>query len=95
MLAVLEEAVHCFQEYVLSTRPRKQRLFQEVKEWLIEKDSEYLYSFENICDTLGLHPHYIRQGLFAWKEAKLKLNSVEGHRSGRESIENPYKAHFD
>jgi hypothetical protein len=86
MLAVLEEAIHSFQEYVLSTRPREQRLFQEAEEWLIEKDSEYLYSFENISETLGLHPHYIRQGLLVWKEAKLKLSFIEGHRSGRAKV---------
>jgi len=82
MLAVLEEAVHCFQEYVLSTRPREQRLFQEAEEWILEKNSDYLFSFENICETLKLHPYYIRQWLLCWKEAQLKLSSVEGHRAG-------------
>jgi hypothetical protein len=86
MLAVLEEAVKCFQEYVLSTRPREQRLFREAEEWLIEKDSEYLYSFENICETLGLHPHYIRQGLLVWKEAQVKLSSIEGHHPDRPKV---------
>src|SRR4030095_16789481 len=86
MLAVLEEAVKCFQDYVLSTRPLEQRLFQEAEEWLIEKDSEYLYSFENICETLGLHPHYIRQGLLVWKEAQVKLSAIEGHHPGRAKV---------
>jgi hypothetical protein len=82
MLAVLEEAVQCFQDYVLSTRPREKRLFQEAEEWILEKDSNYLFSFESICETLKIHPNYIRQGLLCWKEANLKVSSVEGHRAG-------------
>jgi hypothetical protein len=86
MLAVLEEAVKCFQEYVLATRPREKRLFQEAEEWILEKDSDYLFSFESICQTLGLQPDYTRQGLLVWKEAKLKLSSVEGHCVGRPKL---------
>ena len=86
MLAVLEEAVKCFQEYVLATRPREKRLFQEAEEWILETDSDYLFSFDSICQTLGLHPDYTRQALLVWKEAKLKLSSVEGHRVGRPKL---------
>jgi len=93
MLAVLEEAVKCFQEYVLATRPREKRLFQEAEEWILETDSEYLFSFESICQTLGLHPDYTRQGLLVWKEAKLKLSSVEGHRVGRPKLARTRVAH--
>jgi hypothetical protein len=77
MVAVLEEAVQCFQEYVLSVRPREQRLFQEAEEWFLNKDSDYIFSFEYICDTLKLHPDHIRQGLVTWRDAKRKINSLK------------------
>ena len=86
MLAVLESAVEYFQKYVLARKPRGKQLFQEAEEWFLDKDSEALYSFENICDTLGLHPDYIRKGLIVWKEAKLKLSSVEAHPEGRPKL---------
>src|SRR4029453_3006590 len=82
MLAVLENAVEYFQKYVLARKPSGKKRFQEAEEWLLEKDSESFFSFENICETLQLHPNYIRQGLMCWKEAKLKLSSVDGHRAG-------------
>jgi hypothetical protein len=82
MLAVLENAVEYFQKYVLARNPGGKQRFQETEEWFLEKDSEALYSFENICETLGLHPDPIRKGLLVWKEAKLKLSSVEGHPAG-------------
>ena len=86
MLAVLESAVEDFQKYVLARNPRGKRLFQEAEEWFLEKDSEELFSFENICETLQLHPDYIRQGLMVWKEAKLKLHSVDGPSSGHTKL---------
>ena len=78
MLAVLESAVEDFQKYVLARNLRGKKLFEQAEEWFLE-NSDALFSFENICETLQLHPDYIRQGLMVWKEAKLKTLSVEGH----------------
>jgi hypothetical protein len=86
MLAVLENAVEYFQKHVLARNPRGKQLFQEAEEWFLDKDSEALYSFENICETLGLHPDPIRKGLMVWKEAKLKTLSIEGHRQSRTEL---------
>ena len=86
MFAVLENVVEDFQKYVLARNPGGKQRFQEAEEWFLEKDSEALYSFENICETLGLHPDPIRRGLMVWKEAKLKLSSVEGHPAGRPKL---------
>ena len=86
MLAVLESAVEEFQKYVLARNPRGKQLFQEAEEWFLEKDGETLYSFENICETLGLHPDHIRKGLVVWKEAKLKLSSVDSHPPSRPKL---------
>jgi hypothetical protein len=83
MLAVLESAVEDFQKYVLARNPRGKQLFQEVEEWFLDNDSDELFSFESICETLGLHPEPIRKGLMVWKEAKIKAPSVEVHRQRR------------
>src|SRR4030095_12987925 len=76
MLAVLENAVEYFQKYVLARKPSGKQLFREAEEWFLDKDGEALYSFENICEILGLHPDPIRKGLMVWKEAKLKTRSL-------------------
>src|SRR5262247_3815979 len=67
MLAVLESAVEDFQKYVLARKPRGKQLFREAEEWFLDKDNEALYSFENVCETLGFHPDQIRKGLMGWK----------------------------
>jgi hypothetical protein len=86
MFAVLENAVEYFQKYVLARKPSGKQLFREAEEWFLDKENEALYSFENICDTLGFHPDHIRKGLMAWKEARIKLNSVDAHRAGRPKL---------
>jgi hypothetical protein len=78
MFAVLENAVEYFQKYVLARKPSGKQLFREAEEWFLDKENEALYSFENICETLGLHPDPIRKGLMVWKEAKLRLSTVDG-----------------
>jgi hypothetical protein len=83
MLAVLESAVEDFQKYVLARHTSGKKLFQQAEEWFLDNDSGALFSFESICETLQLHPHYIRQGLLLWKEAKLKTPSVEVYRQSR------------
>ena len=80
MLAVLQDAVECFQENVLSQQPWEKKLFQEAENWVLAKNTDWLFSFESICETLQLHPDYIRRGLLIWKEAKRKSHSVEDQR---------------
>ena len=92
MLAILESAVEDFQKYVLARKPSGKKLFQQAEEWFLEKDSELLFSFENICETLQLHPDYIRQGLMGWKEAKVKSLSVEDHQ-GRTKLHSSRVSH--
>jgi hypothetical protein len=83
---VLESAVEDFQKYVLARKPRGKKLFQEAEEWFLERNSDELFSFENICDTLQLHPDYIRKGLLRWKEAKLNGCGAEPHPAGRAKL---------
>ena len=51
MLAVLQDAVVCFQEHILAKCKRKQSLHREAEE----------------CEMLGLDASYMRQGLLRWK----------------------------
>ena len=70
MLAVLQDAVECFQANVLSEQPWEHKLFQEAQDWILDKNTDWSFSFENICGTLKLNRDYIRRGLLVWKETK-------------------------
>lgn len=72
MLAVLEDAVVCFQDNLTAVTPRKQSLFRDAENWILDESKSYLFSFENICEGLALDPNYVRRGLIRWKEMVLR-----------------------
>ena len=83
MLAVLEDAVICFQKYFGAKDERSRKLFEEAEEWISDSYSNLLFSFTNICEVLGLDPGYIQKGTAKWKERieKPRLKYIYSGRS--------------
>lgn len=71
MLAILEEAIACFRKYVHARDERGKALFRDAEQWILERESEWIFSFDSICETLGINASYLRQGLIRWKEREL------------------------
>jgi len=74
MLAVLEDGVICFQKYISTQDEKGKRLLSEAEEWLLmeQNGEDWLFSFDNVCETLGLNPGYIREGLLRWRHHRLR-----------------------
>jgi hypothetical protein len=72
MLAVLEDAIDCFQKYAHTNDLRGRQLFLESYEWIMSPDKRWLFSFENICQIVDMNPDYIRQGLSRWRSQNAK-----------------------
>jgi len=66
MLAILEDAVSRYQDNLLSQDKRGKRLFADAEDWFVETGSDWIFSFENVCEALGFNPAYVRQGLLRW-----------------------------
>jgi len=77
MLAVLWDAVACFQSNLGAISKRKQQLFVDAEQWIWNSDQNYLFSFENICAWLGFEPDCVRRGLMAWKEIALAKRATQ------------------
>jgi hypothetical protein len=71
MVAVLEDAVHCFQKYALATDSRSKELFLQAEEWFMEPDSGATLTFEFICEARGLDADSIRARLRRWRERQI------------------------
>jgi len=71
ILAMLEDAVSCFQVYVTARSGRGKRLFNETEEWIMTKHGDWIFSFASVCEILGFNPEYVRQGLRRWKKKTL------------------------
>jgi hypothetical protein len=75
LLAVLEDAISCFQKYLFSKDGKGKALFLEAQEWILDEDTDWLFSFANVCEMLGFEPSYLRDGLLRWKSDKLDSHS--------------------
>jgi hypothetical protein len=72
ILALLEDAINCYQDNLISRSGKKKRLFEDTEQWVLRTDGDWIFSFDNVCDALGLNPEYVRQGLLRWKERSQK-----------------------
>ena len=81
MLAVLQDAVVCFQENVKANCKRKQLMHLDAVAWILNDDKSYLFSFENVCDALGYDAGYMRDGLLRWKRAALETRAEKAARA--------------
>ena len=77
MLAVLEDAIACYQKYVTARDGKGKLLFQETEEWIVDENGDWLFSFANVCETLGFDPNYMRRGLLEWKARKLDVSKAK------------------
>ena len=77
MLAILEDAVNSFQENIFAESGKRKILFDDVEQWIRADGSDWVFSFDHICEALGFTPAYVRQGLLRWRE-KNRSKPVKG-----------------
>ena len=68
MLAVLEDAVDCYQKFAFTKEHRGREMFAEAEEWLFSSDNSWVFAYENVCETLGVNADYVRRGLQEWRQ---------------------------
>ena len=72
MLAVLQDAVECYQKYALARDPRGTLLFDDARDWIESGEREWPFSYENICDVLGIEAAYVRSGLAPLRSTEIR-----------------------
>ncbi len=68
MLAVLEDALGCFQDHCSAKHGKRKQLYDNVHQWFFDPADDRVFSFSNICSALGFEPDYIRKGLAQWRK---------------------------
>lgn len=71
LIAVLEDAIHCFQKFMFPKNAQQRRLFREAEQWLMSEELDTPLTFNSICHVIGLDPSYLRRGLHKWQEQRL------------------------
>ena len=76
MIAILKDAIECLDKYRGARTSLGSGQYQNALEWVEDEGTEWLFSFNNICDLLGFDPDYLRKVLIK-KEGRY-ANSVRG-----------------
>jgi hypothetical protein len=63
MIAILKDAVECLDKYRGARSAPARSQYQNALEWVQDKNTEWLFSFTNLCDLLGFDPDYMREVL--------------------------------
>jgi hypothetical protein len=63
MLAVLEDAVTCIQKYASVSKGKEKRWFREAMEWILTTDYDWVFSFNNVCEAVGMSSSCLRRAL--------------------------------
>jgi hypothetical protein len=61
--AILEDAIHEYHKYRDARDAAGKERFREAEEWIMHEGDEWIFSFDNVCEFLGLDPEYLRRGL--------------------------------
>ena len=63
LLAILEDAIHCYRKFASAHNRAGRQQFREAEEWLMGGGDGWVFAFEHVCELLGLDPEYVRRGL--------------------------------
>jgi len=78
LIAILEDALACFQRYSGGKSRREHRLFKEAEGWIMLADNRPrrgddtapAFSFEYVCEVLGIAPDHLRRRLRRWRDSQ-------------------------
>lgn len=68
LIAIMQDAVECFQKHIHARDSKRRQLYLDAESWISSDDYSGTFSFNNVCDLLGMSPEYLRQGLIDWRD---------------------------
>lgn len=74
--AVLQDAVDCFQKYLVTADRRQRGLYLDAEAWILSRERGWPFAFENVCEQLNLDATYLRRGLLAWRDRELAARGL-------------------
>lgn len=63
MIALMRDAIRCIERYRCACDSLGRRRFEQELDWILSDDTDRLYAFARICETLGLEPDAVRRSL--------------------------------
>jgi hypothetical protein len=63
MAALLSDGIESYITWGLKKARGEALPYSEVAEWVESQDRGYIFSFDMVCESLGINPNYLRLGL--------------------------------
>ena len=80
MLAMLADAINVYQQGVLARSTRKRLLYVDAERWIMAgRPTLHAFSFETVCESLGVDPSMLRRRMIAWKHEARRDRESPGH----------------
>ncbi|HXG52434.1 MAG TPA: hypothetical protein VNN77_13645 [candidate division Zixibacteria bacterium] len=70
--AILKDAIDAYLKCSSARDRAGKERFAEAERWIMDTSDTWIFSFQNVCELLGLDPGYIRRGLRELKEKPLE-----------------------
>jgi hypothetical protein len=77
MRAMLQDAVLCLLGEAAPANDRS-RLAEEARLWIRSRSREWIFSFESVCDALGINPDYARRELLRMADQRAATGTPAG-----------------
>ncbi|MCB0345575.1 MAG: hypothetical protein KDD66_10680 [Bdellovibrionales bacterium] len=91
MAALLSDGIEAYVAQQTAVESHS-KLQNEVSEWVETKDLSYVFSFDVVCECLGINPDYLRLGLMRYVESvRLAKREGKGPRRAWKKIRRPRK----
>jgi hypothetical protein len=63
LVAILEDAIHTYRKYRTTRERAGKERFREAEEWIMGGGNDWIFSFHNVCELLGVNPDHVRRGV--------------------------------
>lgn len=63
LTAILFDGIQAYMNYILARTDLQKRRYFEAYKWVHRESEDYVFSFDNVCEGLGIDPEYMRLGL--------------------------------
>ena len=75
LLAVLADAIHSFLHDRAARDHVGQQRFREAESWIHRRGRDWPFTFENVCDLLGIEPAYLRRRIIEKERSEKSADS--------------------
>lgn len=97
LVAIMQDAIECFQKHLHARDSKRRQLYLEAEAWINAENDDGTFSFDNVCDLLGMSPEYLRQGLLTWRDrerARHRARVVHASQARPLGLSDDMQVHF-